>query len=335
MSYSFEKLQQLVDMRGKLPHKGKYVDLGVNSKTVRVWHHSLTKSSLAGSTAEAFARFHVGTNGWPGIGYHFVIEPQNLIKGPDGRTRAKIIWCHNPGVKSYHVGDSNKSAIGICVSGDYRTEELSEATLLSISELHAALVRDGIGKDDKAHNQMPGYSWKPCCQFDYKAAFFYNKPLNVSKPSPLPDTYTIQEGDTLWAIANELKDLTLEDLIAANPGIKPQELEVGQIIKLGKSKNIYTRPPATPKKPQNEYKYPMPTVTIGKGKLNPKQEILKLQKALNAANFKCGAEDGIWGPKTQDALTRFQKVYTPQEIDSIFGPNTRTKLQAVLKSKGY
>jgi N-acetylmuramoyl-L-alanine amidase len=335
MGYSFEKLPQIVDVRGKLPQKGAYTDYGVNSKTTRVWHHSLTKSNLAGSTAEAFARFHVQTNGWPGIGYAFVIEPHNQIKGPDGRMRARIVWCHNPGIKSYHVGNSNKFALGICVAGDYRTEELNEATLLSISELHAALIRDGIGKEDKAHNQMPGYSWKPCCEFDYKAAFFYNKPVNISKPSSLPDTYVIQEGDTLWSIANELKDLTLEDLIAANPGIRPQELKIGQVIKLGKAKNVYTRPPTAPKKPQEQYKYPMPNVTVGKGKVNPKTEVLKAQKALNVINFKVGTEDGIMGKKTIDAIERFQRVYLPYEVDGVLGPNTRRKLQAVLKSKGY
>ncbi|WP_353051279.1 peptidoglycan-binding domain-containing protein [Fictibacillus enclensis] len=70
----------------------------------------------------------------------------------------------------------------------------------------------------------------------------------------------------------------------------------------------------------------MPSITVGKGKKNPKAEILKLQKALNAVRFKCGAEDGLWGPKTQDALERFQKVYLPYEVDRIFGPNTRKKL---------
>ncbi|MGG1575356.1 peptidoglycan-binding domain-containing protein [Fictibacillus sp. NRS-1165] len=79
----------------------------------------------------------------------------------------------------------------------------------------------------------------------------------------------------------------------------------------------------------------MPSITVGRGKKNPKAEILKLQKALNAVRFKCGAVDELWGPQTQDALERFQKVYLPYEVDGIFGHNTRKKPQAVLKSKGY
>ncbi|GLB61944.1 hypothetical protein NCCP133_40730 [Cytobacillus sp. NCCP-133] len=32
-------------------------------------------------------------------------------------------------------------------------------------------VKDGIGKRDKSHQGMPGYSWKACCVFDYKKVF--------------------------------------------------------------------------------------------------------------------------------------------------------------------
>lgn len=51
--------------------------------------------------------------------------------------------------------------------------------------------------------------------------------------------------------------------------------------------------------------------------------------------FKSGPTDGIYGAKTKDAVTRFQKIYLPYEVDGAYGPNTKEKLQAVLKSKGY
>ena len=44
-------------------------------------------------------------------------------------------------------------------------------------------------------------------------------------------TYTIQSGDTLSAIANS-HSLALDDLLAANPGIDPQNLQIGQVINL-------------------------------------------------------------------------------------------------------
>ncbi|HDR3524363.1 TPA: N-acetylmuramoyl-L-alanine amidase [Bacillus pacificus] len=172
--YEFQGLPQLVDKRGQLASNGSYTNYGVGSKRVRVWHHSLTAKHLGGSDAESFAEFHVNDLGWPGIGYHFIIEPKNVVTGPDGKERARIVWCHDPGVMSYHVGNSNKSALGICVAGDYRTDELDEPTLRSISELHHALVADGIGSDDKGHNEMPGYSWKECPVYDYKKAIAFS-----------------------------------------------------------------------------------------------------------------------------------------------------------------
>ncbi|AJI21067.1 LysM peptidoglycan-binding domain-containing protein [Priestia megaterium] len=334
--HAFEKLPQLVDKRGKLVHKGSYAKRknGVNSITTRVWHHSLTKLSAGGSKIESFADFHVRTNGWPEIAYALIIDPKHVIDG-----RAAIYYCVDIAKRSYHVGNSNTIGLGICVIGDYRTDKLSEATIRSIIDLHKALMADGIGKYDKAHNEMPGYSWKACCVFDYNKAFkdILSDMLPVIKqPDPVPGLYTIQEGDTFWSIA--LKDgkegITVEDLIAANPDIKPSQLKVGQTIKFGTAKNTYTPTPETPKKEQSEYKYPLPAGVLKTGSTD-KAAIEQLQNALNAVDFKCGTADGIYGDKTKDAVTRFQKVYLPYEVDGTYGPNTKSKLQAVLKSKGY
>ncbi|WP_226677172.1 peptidoglycan-binding protein [Mesobacillus jeotgali] len=333
MSYSFEKLPQLVDKREGMRERGEYIDYGVASKKVRVWHHSLTEKYLGGSDAEAFAAYHVNTNGWPGIGYQFVIEPKNLVKGPDGKMRARIVWCHNPGVKSYHVGNSNKMSLGICVAGDYRKDKLDEATLLSISELHAVLVKDGIGDTDKSHNEMPGYSWKDCCVFDYEEAIKFKPVTKDKKPEQLPGKYTVQEGDTFWSIAGNdgAQGVTVNDLIAANPNVNPRKLKVGQVINFGKAQNAYTKKPGQPKNPQASYKYPLPSDVLKQGSKGI--GVKQLQNALNAVYFKCGTADGFFGPKVRDALRRFQMVYLPYEVDGVYGPNTRRKLQAVLKSK--
>ncbi|MED4261467.1 peptidoglycan-binding protein [Priestia aryabhattai] len=334
--YAFQKLPQLVDKRGKLVHNGEYAKRknGVNSITTRVWHHSLTKLSAGGSKIESFADFHVHTNGWPEIAYHLIIDPKHVVDG-----KAIIYYCVDISKKSYHVGNSNTIGLGICVIGDYRTDKLSEATIRSIIDLHKALMADGIGKYDKAHNEMPGYSWKACCVFDYNKAFkdVLSDMLPVVKqPDPVPGLYTIQEGDTFWSIA--LKDgregITVEDLIAANPDVKPSQLKIGQTIKFGTAKNTYTPVPEAPKKEQSAYKYPLPSGVL-KSRSTDKSAIEQLQNALNAVNFKCGTADGIYGDKTKDAVTRFQKVYLPYQVDGIYGPDTKEKLQAVLKSKGY
>lgn len=75
-------------------------------------------------------------------------------------------------------------------------------------------------------------------------------------------------------------------------------------------------------------KYPLPTGVYNYGDKGP--AITKLQVALNAAFFKCGTPDGIYGPKTEDAVTRFQKVYMAYDVDGIYGPKTRAALDKVV-----
>ncbi|WP_280770818.1 peptidoglycan recognition protein family protein [Salipaludibacillus daqingensis] len=60
--------------------------------------------------------------------------------------------------------------------------------------------------------------------------------------------------------------------------------------------------------------------------------VRSVQKALVKIHFypdrfeKNFGIDSIYGPKTADAIRRFQKVYLPYEVDGIYGPNTRRML---------
>ncbi|MFE4036182.1 peptidoglycan-binding protein [Priestia sp. YIM B13489] len=65
--------------------------------------------------------------------------------------------------------------------------------------------------------------------------------------------------------------------------------------------------PETPKKDQSQYKYPL----VFKARSINKTALQQLQNTLNAVYFKYGTADGI------------------------YRANTKEKLQAVLKSKGY
>ncbi len=69
--------------------------------------------------------------------------------------------------------------------------------------------------------------------------------------------------------------------------------------------------------------------------------VRQLQEALVAVDFYPNKRaenkgvDGIFGEQTEDAVSRFQSVYLSNAVDGVYGPNTKSKLQAVLKSKGY
>lgn len=71
-------------------------------------------------------------------------------------------------------------------------------------------------------------------------------------------------------------------------------------------------------------KYPLPTGVLRRGSKG--NGVKQLQRALNAANFKCGAVDGIYGAKVEDAVRRFQSVYDAYNVDGEYGSRTRSRL---------
>lgn len=71
-------------------------------------------------------------------------------------------------------------------------------------------------------------------------------------------------------------------------------------------------------------KYPLPSGVLRRGVRG--ENVKQLQRALNAAGFKCGNVDGIYGAKTEDAVRRFQKVHDAYNVDGVYGPRTRDRL---------
>jgi hypothetical protein len=155
---------KIIDLRGQLPtwnelrpkEPKKFFKLRnlIDITSIAV-HHSLT---FRGSAA-AFARYHVEHNEWAGIGYTYVIEEE------DG----SVEWCWDWNVKTAHVGNSNKNALGICLVGDFRKENPKNFMLESAAELCKMLMfQIPTIKEIKPHQAYPGYSWKKCPGFDIK-----------------------------------------------------------------------------------------------------------------------------------------------------------------------
>jgi hypothetical protein len=123
-----------------------------------ILHHSLTKQG----SADAFARYHVLTNGWSQMGYHYVINRDGTIE-----------WCADWTDVTPHVGNYNKHYLGICFVGDFRYQEPTEEQYKAFYELIPFLRKQTklplpvtciLG-----HQELPAYGWKQCPALDMDA----------------------------------------------------------------------------------------------------------------------------------------------------------------------
>jgi N-acetylmuramoyl-L-alanine amidase len=188
----------VVNVRASLPrHKtlryGRRKLTDIRSAAI---HHSATKSG----SPEAFARYHVTTNGWPGIAYHFVIQKDGVI-----------YWCNDPEAISYHVGNSNRHALGICLVGDFRTQKPTPEQLDSANRLIQHLqVQIPTMKQVFGHQEYPGYAWKNCPAFPmgtFRTNYsqFLQKSLGkVDKPKQVP--VAISLNDSLLSVTGFLQE---------------------------------------------------------------------------------------------------------------------------------
>ncbi|WP_226037804.1 peptidoglycan-binding domain-containing protein [Aquibacillus saliphilus] len=74
--------------------------------------------------------------------------------------------------------------------------------------------------------------------------------------------------------------------------------------------------------------FPLPDVTLQRGDNGP--GVKQLQRALKEINFDPKQIDGLFGPLTEDAVKRFQSMYTALANDGIYGPNTRRYIEMEL-----
>jgi len=140
------------DKRDSLPHhaKKKYMPRS-GPWTIAIIHHSLT----SGGSAEAFARYHVTENNWPGIGYHYVINIDGTID-----------WCQSHETKSYHVGKHNGYCLGICMVGDFRKSQPDPRQIQSAYRILKEILNVTDPTKIMGHSELPGYDWKKCPVID-------------------------------------------------------------------------------------------------------------------------------------------------------------------------
>lgn len=129
--------------------------------------------------------------------------------------------------------------------------------------------------------------------------------------------YVVQRGDTLFVIAQRF-NTTVDAILAANPQITdPDVIFPGQII------IIPPGPTPTPTPP------PPPTVRCPLLRLGDRgPAVARLQRLLRNAGFNPGPIDGIFGPRTQDALLDFQRSVKELEVTGVADRDTWEALGA-------
>lgn len=104
---------------------------------------------------EAIARKHVEELGWPGIGYHFVID-----------SGGQIYQTNNLTTVSFHARHANPTTVGIAFSGNFDEAVPTDAQLESGGRLCAYLLRELSlpPQNVRGHNafvstECPGKNW--------------------------------------------------------------------------------------------------------------------------------------------------------------------------------
>ena len=149
------------DVTDQLPtHKvNRYATRSLNAITHLTIHHSAAPGNVP---IEAIARYHVNNNNWPGIGYHFVIEPDGTIYQTN---RLETM--------SYHAGAVNGYTVGICVEGNFTGGAIpTPLQIQSAGHLAAWLAykfkipverilghKEFAAQDPQNNTQCPGDDW--------------------------------------------------------------------------------------------------------------------------------------------------------------------------------
>lgn len=148
---------EVVDLRASLPQHAtdRYEIRSIGGIEYIVIHHSATPDDRS---AEAIARYHVDTNGWPGIAYHFLVHQ-------DGRTE----YTQPIEIVSYGVARRNENTLHICLVGNFTDTPPGETQIKAakalVDNLDFALGRvyPVVGHTDIAPSDYatacPGATW--------------------------------------------------------------------------------------------------------------------------------------------------------------------------------
>ncbi|WP_409017997.1 N-acetylmuramoyl-L-alanine amidase [Bacillus velezensis] len=282
-----------------------------------------TANTAKGASAAMHARYE--KNPETPTSWHFTVDD-------------KEIYQHLPlNENGWHAGDGNsgtgnRKSIGIeiCENSDGDFEKAVVNAQWLIKKL---MKEQGIS----LANVVPHQHWsgkycprKLLDRWDSFKAGISGAPSSPAKTETKTGgaTYTVKKGDALSVIAqkNGVSMATLQRL----NGIKnPNFIKVGQVLKLTDSASTPT------KGKKSSYTLPSGVFKVT-SPLTKGTSVKQIQTALAALYYypdkgaKNNGIDGYYGPKTANAVKRFQSMYG-LTADGIYGLKTKAKLEALLK----
>ena len=135
------------DIRADLMRAGEYDKRPLEGVNYHVIHHTGTGTTPQ-TYSNTIARYHVENNGWPGIGYHFLIYPH------------KVRYVGSLDTERANVWGRNAEVIGISLVGDFQTQAPADSTLdlckrlCNVLDAYLARQLPRVGHRDVA---LPGH----------------------------------------------------------------------------------------------------------------------------------------------------------------------------------
>ena len=186
---------EILDIADELPRhrRRRYRRRKLSSIRYIVVHHGAAMGDGL-SRIRAYARYHVESLGWPGIGYHFAVAKDGTIY----RTQPLD-------VVSYHVGGYNSKSVGVVLVGHYDIEDPPPEQMASARHLCAWLCEElGLPPENvRGHREFPGVH-KTCPGLKVEMASFREGVRRLLEGEEEPPTVRVVfEGKEVRAILRD------------------------------------------------------------------------------------------------------------------------------------
>ena len=143
---------EIKDVRDDLPSNGNYPKRPATDITHIDIHHSATDSG-GYSILENIAEYHVRHNGWPGIGYHYVVAPDGTIYKTGYANEMR-----------WSIGQNNSYTISIMLIGNFSKEDPALEQYDNAVKL-AEQVANAYNVEKEnilGHNEFDGHEGNTC-----------------------------------------------------------------------------------------------------------------------------------------------------------------------------